>query len=210
MERKNAQANEGEGNRTAAKRYNAAAHRHAETQDTEAIARDAAVELDKLVEQLKHFDVGMLVTEREDGRLAGRPMYVADQGDDGTIRFVTSRDARVVEEIEDEPSVVVTFQAGRRYLSMTAHAEVVEDPKALETIWKESFRLWFPEGPSSPNAVVLKLAPQEAEYWDETGIAGARLLVQAAVSYFKRESLRDKPAGKHGSIEIDASGPRRS
>ncbi len=202
LEPKKTQPNEGEGNKTAARQYNAAAKEHAESTDTEAIARDAAGELDQLVEQLRNFDVGMLVTEREDGRLAARPMYVADQADDGTIRFVTSRDAAVVEEIEEEPSVAVTFQAGKRYLSMTAHAEVLDQPGALQSIWKESFRLWFPEGPTSPNAVVLKLAPQEAEYWDETGVQSIRLFVQAAVSYFKGESLQGKNIGKHASVEL--------
>src|SRR5688500_2591046 len=88
LDPKQSQPNEGEGNRTAAKRYNAGAHEHAAHADTTGIARDAAAELDKLLEQLRHFDVGMLVTEREDGRLAARPMYVADYADDGTIRFV--------------------------------------------------------------------------------------------------------------------------
>ncbi len=205
MEPKESQPNEGEGNRTAAKRYNAAAERHAASHDTEELARNAAVEFDQLIEQLRHFDVGMLVTEREDGRLAARPMYIADQADDGTILFVTSRDAAVVEEINDEPSVVVTFQEKRRYLSMTAHAEVVDQPGVLASCWKESFRLWFPEGPTSPNAVVLKVAPREAEYWDETGVQSIQLLVQAAVSYFKGESLADKAIGKHGSVELRAT-----
>lgn len=205
--KKPAQSNEGEGNKTAARRYNEATKGYANRHDTAAVAREASHELTELLDQLRHFDVGMLVTERKTGRLAARPMYVAGQGEDGSVRLITQRDASLVAEVERERAVVVTFQNGRRYLSLSAQAELVEDPNALPKIWKEAFRLWFPEGPTSARAAVIRLIPEEAEFWDESGIEAARYWIRAAVSYLKGESLQDKSVGKHGSVEFVA--PRR-
>jgi len=201
------QPNEGEGNRTAAKRYDAAATQFAMDSDTEGIARDAALEMEQLVAQLEHFDVGMLVTARADGRLAARPMYVAGRLEDGTMRFVARRDASVVGEIREVPSVVVTFQEGSRYLSMTAHAKLL-DPSAIpESAWREDFRHWFPNGLTSTDAVVLELIPESAEYWDETGIQSIRLFLRAAVDYLKGKPAGG-PSGKHGTAALGSAAAR--
>lgn len=202
--KKRTQRNEGEGNKTAARRYNAAAKGFTNSYDTALVARKASHELTQLLDQLRHFEVGMLVTERKTGRLAARPMYVADQGEDGSVRLITQRDANLVSEIKREKAVVVTFQDGHRYLSLSARAELLEDPNALPKLWKEGFRLWFPEGPTSSRAAVLRLLPEEAEFWDESGFEAARYWARAAISYLKGESMQQEPVGKHGSVSFVA------
>jgi general stress protein 26 len=168
-------------------------------------AREPGKELSELVEQLKHFDVGMMVTQRADGRPAARPMYVAELGHGGVLHFVTHRDAAIADEIAHHGQVAVTFQRGARYLSLTAHATISDNKGELARLWKESFRLWFPDGPSSPEAVVIRLAPQEAEYWDQTGIESIRLFVQAAKAFLQREPLEGKSIGRHGHVDLEAS-----
>jgi general stress protein 26 len=197
--------NQGEGNREAARRYDDAASTHASTQPTQQLGRNASAEMDDLLGQLKHFDIGMMVTQRADGRRAARPMYVASMHDPGVLRFVTHRDAALLSEIEAQPEVVLTFQRGARYLSLTGSAAASTDPKDLARCWQEAFRLWFPEGKSSADAAVIRVEPLEAEYWDQTGLEGIRLLFQAARALIQREPLASKTVGKHGHVHLVAS-----
>ncbi len=196
------QKNESEGNKTAAQQRDAAATEYARTQPVHELGRKAQTDLDALLEQLKHFDVGMMVTRRPDGRHAARPMYVAGVDPDGLLRFIATRDASIVDEVAHDGDVVVTLQRGLRYLSLTGRASVSHDPQALSQCWKESFRLWFPDGPSSSDAVVLTVSPLEADYWDQSGIEGVRMLFQAAKAWIQQEPLQTKNIGKRGHVEL--------
>ncbi len=195
--------NDGDGNKIAPPQQAAEPLQHAAA--VEKTGREPSRDLGEIIEQLKHFDVGMMVTQRVDGRPAARPMYIAELGHDGGLRFVTHRDTAIADEIANHAQVCVTFQKGARYLSLTAHATLSADHGELARLWKESFRLWFPDGPSSPEALIIRLAPQEVEYWDQSGIESIRLFVQAAKAFLQREPLEGKSIGKHGHVDLEAS-----
>jgi general stress protein 26 len=64
-----------------------------------------------LYDLLKGFDTAMLVTYPTGGPAHARPMAVAELRPDVDTYFVTSIDSPKIEEIEENPSVTLTFRS---------------------------------------------------------------------------------------------------
>ena len=139
---------------------------------------------DHLRKLLKGFTSAMLVTRATDGRMHSRPLAVADT--DGTVLyFATAIDSPKVKEIEADPRVNVCLQGESRYVSIVGTAKVVTDRSLIERLWSEPWKLWFPEGKGDPSLCLLRVEPEEAEYWDQSGAKGLRYLFQAAAAYLE-------------------------
>lgn len=132
------------------------------------------------LEILGRFETGMLCTRQPDGTLRARPMGVADVQENGDVWFVTGLGSGKVEEVLNEPGVVVTFQSKRRYLSLSGRAEIVGDDARIEEVWRPEWKAWFPEGKDDPQLVLLHVRATEVEYWDESAIGGMRYVFEAA------------------------------
>lgn len=136
-----------------------------------------------LFEVVKEFETAMLVTRTPEGRLRARPMALAEARSDGELYFVTGADSPKVHELEADPQVNVTFQGKTRYASISGVARVVRDRALLDRLWRESWKVWFPQGKDDPSLCLLAVRPEEGEYWDHFGVKGLRLLVEAARAY---------------------------
>jgi general stress protein 26 len=150
---------------------------------------------------LHTFETAMLVTHEPDGRLRARPMYIADANDDGDLWFVTQNDTEKTREVSQNPECAVVMQGEGRYLSLNGRAVCVVDHQRVKNLWRESWRVWFPQGPDDPKLGLIHVEAHEAEYWDQTGARGLRFAFRAAKALLKRERLRDDGgAGTHGRI----------
>lgn len=129
------------------------------------------------------FDVAMVCTHTPEGGLRSRPLAIADKRGDGTLYFSTAAESHKVEEIDADPRVNVTMQDGRRFVSLTGTARVVEDRALVEKLWSESWRIWFPKGKDDPSLRILIVDPSEAAYWDAKGVEGLRYVFQMAKAY---------------------------
>jgi general stress protein 26 len=145
---------------------------------------DQTAPVEHLRKMLKGFDSAMLVTHGADGRMHSRPLAVAD-ADDSVLYFATAIDSPKVKEIESDPRVNVCLQAGSRSVSIAGTAQVVIDPALVDRLWSEPWKLWFPKGKADPSLCLLKIEPEEAEYWDRSGAKGLRYIFQAAAAYVK-------------------------
>ncbi len=154
------------------------------------------------LEMLERFDAGMLCTRQPDGTLRARPMAVADARENGDVWFVTGLGSGKVEEVLNEPGVVVTFQSRARYLSISGRGEIVGDEALIERLWKPAWRVWFPEGKNDPRLVLLHVRATEAEYWDESGTRGVRYAFQAAKAALKGQRPRPSDAEEHGHLVL--------
>jgi len=158
----------------------------------------------KFVEVLRRFDTAMLVTRATDGGLRSRPMALAEIEDDGTTWFVTGADTAKTDEIGPRAEVNVAFQASVSFASLTGDAELVKDAAKARKLWKEPWRVWFPDGPEETDLVLVRVRPRVGEYWDQRGAKGLRYAWEAAKAYAKGEKLGDNddsPRG-HGKIEL--------
>jgi general stress protein 26 len=136
-----------------------------------------------LFELIATFSTAMLVTRTAESTLRARPLSVASSHDDGRVYFSTSIDSPKVLELDDDAQVVVTFQDSRRYISLSGTAQVLRDRLLIDRLWSETWRVWFPGGKDDPSLAIIAVTPSEGEYWDETGIAGARYVLRSIKGY---------------------------
>ncbi len=138
---------------------------------------------DKLRNLLNDFDVAMLVTRTEEGHLRSRPMAMADVEDDGTMWFLTQTDSGKVDEITADNHVNVSMQSSSRFVSISGFVFPVADRKKLDEFWKESWKIWFPDGKDDPSLLLLKVQGERGEYWDNSGTSGIKYLIEAGKAY---------------------------
>jgi general stress protein 26 len=123
----------------------------------------------KLGELIKATKVGMLTTVAdEEGTLRSRPMATQQVEFDGDLWFLTSIDSAIVNEIERDHRVNVSYaDAGEnRYISVSGTARVLRDEKKIKSLWNPWYKVWFPKGVDDPSIALLRVQVDSAEYWN--------------------------------------------
>ena len=105
-------------------------------------------------------------------------MTIAEVHDNADVFFVTSIDDAKSEEIKQDPNVCV---------SLTGTAELIQDQEMLNKMWSEAWKVWFPDGPDSPEVTLLKVNATHGEYWDVSGLNGVKYLYRSGKAYFAGE-----------------------
>jgi general stress protein 26 len=156
----------------------------------------------RLAELIGHFHAAMLVTQTGEGTLRARPLSLAKEHPNGVLYFATSAASPKVGELERTPSVAVTLQDSRRYVSISGSARITRDPALIDRLWSETWKLWFPKGKDDPELCIVEVTPHEAEYWDQTGLAGVRFILEAAKAYATGTKPKSGESGEHAKIHI--------
>ena len=63
----------------------------------------------------------------------------------------------------------ITFSARDSWVALVGRASVVDDQAKLEELWSTFAEAWLPGGPEDPNATLIKVDVDRAEYWDSPG-----------------------------------------
>lgn len=137
---------------------------------------------EKLVELLGTFDTAMLVTASSDKTLHSRPMALLQVEPDGDMWFLTSGSSGKVNEIAADSHVNVALQKDHEYASVCGRARVLRDRAKLDDLWNEQLRVYFPTGKDDPDLALIKVRPEEGEYWDHGSAQGIKYLFEAATS----------------------------
>jgi len=143
--------------------------------------------------------VGMLTT-RFGGGLRARPLEPRPDRAEGVLYFVTDVRGAKDDEIEAAPDVclIVIDHKEKAYLSITGHAQVVDDHAKAKAIWKETDNMWW-KGPDDPNVRVLRVVPEKAELWD-----GPASSAVAAFEFVKARITGDKPdLGENRKVTVE-------
>ncbi len=159
-------------------------------------------ENEKFYELLKNFNTVMFITHNGES-LHARPMAVADLEESYDLWFITDKQSVKVEELQEDPRAYVTCQEGRECLiSLTGIAVSVQDPVKVQEIWREPFRVWFPEGPTDPSITLIRFTPVKGEYWDSSGINKAKYLFEAAKAYITGSRPEISEKDQHGTVKF--------
>ena len=132
-----------------------------------------------LAELLQSFDTAMLITRHGDDEHA-RPMAVARVDGTRTVWFVTSIDSPKADEIRSNARVAVTFQGKTRYAALSGRAQLVRDRATIDELWKDTWKVWFPNGKDDPALALVRVDVEDAEFWDNAGAKGVRYAFEAA------------------------------
>lgn len=155
-----------------------------------------------LVDVLHDFESAMLVTRTQNGELRGRPMALAQVESSGDIYFATSLTNDTVAEIDAEQRVAVTVQGKLKFASISGRVRVTRDRALIDKLWREGWKLWFPEGKSDPNICLLRFEAETGEYWDTSGARGVRFALRAAKAYVQGERLEERDASQNAKVDL--------
>lgn len=91
------------------------------------------------------------------------------RGEDFILWVATARSSRKVRQIQENPSVALSFAdpGGRRTATVLGRAEVVDDPGARLLVWQWSpvdLSRLFPAGPEAEPFCALRIVPDLIEW----------------------------------------------
>lgn len=153
-----------------------------------------------LYDLLKNFEVAMLVTHHAQA-MHGRPMVIARLDAGMETYLLTDSDSVKVHEIEKNPDALLTFQSTRQFASVKGEVAIAQDKALLDTLWKETWKVWFPGGKADPNIAILKFTPHVGEFWDNAGMQGLKFVYSAAKAYMTGE--RPHPdSSQHDTVKL--------
>jgi general stress protein 26 len=173
------------GNITADRRVVAA------SQKERIMTNDNARDQDRVWELMKKVGFAMLVT-RDGDKLRARPMAAYVERKDDTIYFLTDARHHKDEEIARDPNVNLSFaDAGNQtYVSVTGKATVSNDRAKIKELFNTPAKAWW-DSAEDPNIRVLKIAPDDAEFWDSPGTVVSYVKMAAAAVTGSRPEMGD-------------------
>jgi len=129
---------------------------------------DRAAALAELARLIDGIPVAMVTSRADDDMLGSRPMLLESLEPDGALIFLTHLSSQKVHEIARDPKVNVAFvgSKGDHYVSVSGTATATHDPARMQTLWKPTYRAWFPGGPGDPDSAILTVSIERIEYWD--------------------------------------------
>ena len=129
----------------------------------------------KLVELMNDMPIAMMTTYGSDGPRSV-PMARQQVEPDAEMWFITARDTEHVRDLGSDPTVSITFSSRDAWVAMTGRAYVVDDLGKLKELWNTFAEAWLPGGPEDPNATLIRVDVDKAEYWDMLSAAMVDLL----------------------------------
>lgn len=156
----------------------------------------------KPLETLREFDTVMVSTVAENGSIHARPMALAEVDEAGFVWFATAGESEKTDEVRSDARALVTAQGKSKYVSLSGTATVIHDRDRIRSLWKESWKAWFPKGKDDPSLVLLRLQPEAGEYWDQSGLKGVRYLFEAARALLDGERARPVDDRQHAKVRM--------
>jgi general stress protein 26 len=152
---------------------------------------DTTHDADRAWELMKKIGFAMLVT-RDGGKLRARPISAFVERDENAIYFLTDARRHKDEEIARDPSINLSFADARsqKYVSVTGTAAVANDRAKIKELFSTPAKAWW-ESADDPNILVLKITPEDAEFWDSPGSVISYVKMAAAAVTGSRPDLGD-------------------
>jgi general stress protein 26 len=144
------------------------------------MTNDNARDVERAWELMKKVGFAMLVT-RDGDRLRARPMSAYLERESNTIYFLTDARRHKDEEIARNPGINLSFAdaSAQKYVSLTGTAAVSNDRVKIKELFSTPAKAWW-ESADDPNIRVLKVTPDDAEYWDSPGTVVSYVKMAAA------------------------------
>jgi general stress protein 26 len=146
---------------------------------------------DRVWDLMKKIGFAMLVT-RDGEKLRARPMSAYLERESNTIYFLTDARRHKDEEIARNASVNLSFAnaSDQKYVSITGTAVVSNDRAKIKQLFSTPAKAWW-DSAEDPNIRVLKITPDDAEFWDSPGSVVSYVKMAAAAVTGTRPDLGD-------------------
>ena len=109
----------------------------------------------------------LAITVDQNGEANARVVQTSPLRDDWTLRFMTDRRSRKVEEIERTGRLTLAYQDNpdNSYVTLVGRAAIVDDVAVKQAIWRPASQKWHPGGPTDPNVVLIDFTADRVELW---------------------------------------------
>jgi general stress protein 26 len=144
------------------------------------MANDTAKDVDRAWTLMDKIGFAMLVT-RDGAKLRARPMAAFVERNDNAIYMLTDARRHKDEEIAQHPDINLSFAdtGAQKYVSVTGTATVSNDRARIKQLFSTPARAWW-DSANDPNIRVLKVTPDDAEFWDSPGTMVSYVKMAAA------------------------------
>jgi general stress protein 26 len=152
---------------------------------------DAKADIDHLWSLIDEIPVAMVVTQQTHGEhMRARPMAVRAARDERAIYFLTDVDAPKAEEIRRNDGVCLALadNRGRRYVSVSGNAEIIDDRERIEKLWSVYDRAFWPDK-NDPRIRILRVTIGSAEFWEGAGAVVTTVKLVAAMASGERVQI---------------------
>ena len=150
---------------------------------------------------LENFDTAMMIVRASDGHIHGRPMAIALLQENAELYFVTSIHSPKIAAIQADPVITLTFQSSSQFATLSGRATVEHDKPMIDDLWKEAWKLWFPEGKEDATIRLIHFSPEDGEYWNNAGAQGLKYAFEAVKAYVKGETPKSDQS-QHAKVDL--------
>ncbi len=153
------------------------------------MTNDNARDAERAWELMKKIGFAMLVT-RDGDKLRARPMSAHLERDNNAIYFLTDARRHKDDEIARNPGINLSFAdaSAQKYVSLTGTAVVSNDRAKIKELFSTPAKAWW-DSAEDPNIRVLKITPDDAEYWDSPGTVVSFVKMAAAAATGARPDI---------------------
>lgn len=157
------------------------------------------MEANKVYDILKEFSTAMFVTLGYGGQPSAKPMHVAELDESANeMWFLTSQYGTLADDLARGSTALLVFQKDTSaYVSVRGRARIVHDAAKVRELWKEPYKVWFPQGPEDAEIAAVAVDLMEAEYWDSRGMKKLQYLFEAAKAYVQGHKPEAIDADQH-------------
>jgi len=165
---------------------------------------DAARE--KLWSMIKKYRFAMMTTQEAGEALRSRPMTTIDRDFDGSLWFFAKSDSAAATTLTAHPQVCLSYSdsAAFDFVCVAGPATRVTEAAKKRDLWTPAVQAWFPEGPDSPENVLVKVTPDHAEYWDSKS---NRLVQLFTLAKALATGTPPRDIGEHRNVTMPAGEP---
>jgi len=155
------------------------------------MTNDKARDVDRAWELMKKIGFAMLVT-RDGDKLRARPMSAYLERENNAVYFLTDARRHKDEEIARNSGINLSFAdaSDQKYVSITGTAIVSNDRAKIKQLFSTPAKAWW-DSADDPNIRVLKITPDEAEFWDSPGTIISYVKMAAAAVTGARPEIGD-------------------
>lgn len=123
---------------------------------------------DKLYAMIKDVRIAMLTTVESGGKLHTRPMSNHEADENGDLWFFLDKNSAAAQSIRANPRLSLGFSdpANDNYAVVDGSGEILHDKALIDEKWTEDLKAWFPDGKDDPSIALLKVRPEQGEFWD--------------------------------------------
>jgi general stress protein 26 len=156
---------------------------------------------EKLWGLVKKYRYAMLTTQEAGEALRSRPMTTIEREYDGTLWFFAAADSTAATALGDHPQICLTYSNTDNFdfVTVSGSAEVITDVARKKALWQPAVQAWFPQGPDSAHNVLIKVTPEQAEYWDSKS---NKLVQLFSIAKALATGTTPRDLGEHRSVPM--------